>query len=346
MDTTKAKHKIKYSLVVASFNRLDELKELFPSLDAQIFDLSLVEVIIVDDGSNDGTDTFVKQYKAPYDINYYHQANQGPGAARNLGMKMSNGDYILFTDSDCIWPPDYLSKVDANLSVSDYDAFGGPDSFHPDFSDLLKAINYAMTSFLGTGGTRGSKKSVAKFYPRSFNMGIKQEVFQRIGGFGDLRHGQDMDFSARIYQAGFRVGLIDNATVFHKRRTSFKKFFKQIFNWGVARINLTRMHEGFLKPVHLLPAGILIGGIMVLLLSPFMPILAIFRSIFIAGAIFIGLLAFIQSFFQHFSLRISLLSVLALFIQVAAYGLGTLSGLIQWLLGKSSAKGFTKNYYK
>lgn len=341
-----AKDRIRYSLVVASFNRLDELRELLPSLVAQDFDLHQFELILVDDGSEDGTGDYIQSFKAPFFINYLFQENKGPGAARNFGMKHSRGDFILFTDSDCIWPEDYLEKINEALFHQQLDAFGGPDTYHPDFSPVLKAINYAMTSFLGTGGTRGSKKAVARFYPRSFNMGIRREIFEDIGGFGSLRHGQDMDFSARIYDAGYKVGLIDSAVVYHKRRTSFRRFFKQIFNWGVARINLSRIHKEFLKPIHLVPACIVSAMFLLLLLAPFFPILGVLLMIAGYLALIVALIAFIQSWTMYGSLKISLLSVVALFVQVLAYGLGTLSGIGQGLTGKDEAKGFTRNYYK
>ncbi len=336
----------KYSIIIATYNRIDELKELFDSVQAFDFQSSKFEMVIIDDGSNDGTEQYITSLKTDYNIVYKKQQNQGPGAARNLGMQTANGDYFLFIDSDCIIPADYLSKIDNHLAKNDLDAFGGPDTFHPSFSPLLKAINYSMTSFIGTGGTRGSKKSVAKFYPRSFNMGIKREVFEKIGGMGGLRHGQDMDFSARIYEAGFKVGLIHDAFVYHKRRTSLRKFFKQIFNWGVARINLSRLHENFLKPIHLAPAFCLLGFIFVFILSLFTVFGKWMFLLTLLAMDAIALFAFIQSFLTYKDIRVAFLSIITLYIQVFAYGAGTLSGIFQSLTGKKTAKGFTKNYYK
>ena len=247
---------MKYSLIIAVYNRLEEVKELLASAEKMDFDRKLFEIFFVDDGSNDGLISFLDNYISATNLNirYIIQQNQGPGAARNNGMQNSQSDYFVFNDSDLLYPANYLKELDKGVVENDFDAFGGPDDCHPSFSPLLKAINYSMTSFIGTGGTRGSKKSVTKFYPRSFNMGIKKEVYEKIGGMNQLRHGQDMDFSARIFEAGFKVGLIPDAVVFHKRRTSLKRFFKQIFNWGIARINLSKLHEGMLKPIHLAPA--------------------------------------------------------------------------------------------
>jgi glycosyltransferase involved in cell wall biosynthesis len=347
---------VKYSLIIATYNRIDELKELLASAEMLQFDRSLFEIVFVDDGSADGTEEYIQNYRSPSGLHvlYLYQQNKGPGEARNHGMSKANGEYFIFIDSDCQFPPDYLEQVDTFVEQHKPDAFGGPDTCHPDFSPLLKAINYSMTSFIGTGGTRGSKKSVQKkFYPRSFNMGVSRKVFETIGGMGTLRHGQDMEFSARIYRNGFNVALIPEAFVYHKRRTSLKRFYKQIFNWGVARINLGRIDKSMLKPVHLIPAVILaclviliMGSVLYLLLKlPLTPLIVLW-ILTIGGVLLIALLAFFQSMLQYRSLKVSFLSILTLFIQVFAYGAGLIRGMWQVLRGKKTASGFTKNYYK
>jgi hypothetical protein len=240
-------------------------------------------------------------------------------------------------------PAHWLRSIDHAIETEQLDAFGGPDTYHPSFSPLLKAINYSMTSFLGTGGTRGAKKSIGKYYPRSFNMGLHSKVYLDIGGMNKLRHGQDMDFSARIYDAGYKVALIPEAYVYHKRRTSLWKFFKQIFNWGVARINLGRLHPTLLKPVHFLPSMIILGLVLLLITSLFVNLLIIWKVIGIAF-LAVCLVASVQSFVQYKNVKAALLSVVTLNIQVFAYGLGLLSALVQWMLGRDPS-GFTKNYY-
>lgn len=337
---------LKYSFIIATYNRLDELVELFGSLAHLDFDVQQFEVVIVDDGSTDGTKRYIESLNTPFLIQYHAQQNQGPGAARNLGMTKAKGEYFIFIDSDVLLPLDYLQKIDQHLTNSSLDAFGGPDDAHPDFGPLLKAINYSMTSFLGTGGTRGSEKSVTKFYPRSFNMGIHRKIFENLGGMGGLRHGQDMDYSARIYQAGYSVGLIKDAIVYHKRRTSLWRFFKQIFNWGVARINLSQKHSGMLKVVHLLPAFLVIGFVVIGILSIFFEWAFFIFLIMLTGMCGVAVLAFLQSYLRYRNIWTSCLSVLTLFIQVGAYGLGLIAAFSQILLGKKEARGITKNYYK
>ncbi|KQC11054.1 MAG: hypothetical protein APR54_11345 [Candidatus Cloacimonas sp. SDB] len=335
------------SVIVPVYNRAGEIDDFLASFLVQ--QETNFEIIIVDDGSTDNLKQVIDRYSKDLAINYYFQQNQGPGAARNLGMSKASGDYFVFIDSDCTLAPDYIKNLTASISRNDFDAFGGPDSYSQDFSPFLKAVNYSMTSFLGTGGARGSKgKSVTKYYPRSFNMGIKREIFAKIGGMNQLRHGQDMDFSNRIYQAGFRVKYLADVIVFHKRRTSPLRFFKQIFNWGVARINLGRIDKNMLKPVHSLPFLAVLGFILSLILALFFPFVRIILKIELLLAVLIAVIAFLQSLMEYRQLSVAFLSVFTLFLQVLAYGLGFGYGVINSLTtGKGSfIKGFTRNYYK
>lgn len=338
---------MKYSLIIPVYNRLEEVKELLSSAEQLSFNRTAFEILFVDDGSKDGFKEYIEKYSSDsgIEINTIYQQNKGPGAARNLGMSIAKGQYFIFIDSDCLFPENYLQAVDEALNEQSYDAFGGPDGSHPDFSSLLKAINYSMTSFIGTGGTRGGKKQVGRYYPRSFNMGIRREVFERIGGMNALRHGQDMDYSARIYQAGFSVGFIYPAKVYHKRRTSISKFFRQIFNWGVARINLGRTHPELLKPVHLLPAILVIGYVLVLFLGIILPSLRWLLMLMLLGHSLVCFWAVFESWVQYKNIKVSLLSILTLNIQVFAYGAGFIWARVQTFLGKPEATGFVKNYY-
>jgi len=340
---------MKYSIIIATFNRLEEIKELLASAEKLDFEREQFEFVITDDGSTDNTADFIKSYKSESGLNirYLHQQNKGPGEARNFGMRESAGDFFIFVDSDCMFPPEWLRKIDEHLAKQPLDAFGGPDTCHESFSPLLKAINYSMTSFIGTGGTRGSTKSVQKkFYPRSFNMGISKKVFETIGGMGALRHGQDMEFSARIYRNGFKVGLIADAFVYHKRRTSIKRFYKQIFNWGVARVNLGRMDKQMFKPVHFIPALMVAGFLLLVVLTPF-PFFPKWLWFIIGGGMLgIAALAFFQSLAKYKILKTSFLSIITLYIQIVAYGFGMWKGLFQVWTGKKTAQGYSKNYYK
>jgi len=335
------------SIIVPVYNRAEEIDEFLASFLLQANDD--FEVILIDDGSSDNLKEIVDKYINKIDLKYYFQQNQGPGAARNLGMTKATGDYFIFIDSDCTVPDNYIRNLKKNIEKNDFDAFGGPDSYREDFPPFLKAVNYSMTSFIGTGGARGSSgKSVAKYYPRSFNMGVKREIFNKIGGMNELRHGQDMDFSNRIYRAGYKVKFLPDVIVFHKRRTSPGRFFKQIFNWGVTRINLGRIDKNMLKPVHCLPFIVVLSFFLTLLMSIFISFFKYILKIELVLGLIVAIIAFLQSLLEYKQIKVAFLSVFTIMLQILGYGLGFGFGLINSLTVKKGdfIKGFTKNYYK
>ncbi|WP_321348223.1 glycosyltransferase [uncultured Draconibacterium sp.] len=321
---------MRYTIIVPVYNRKNEVEELLNSAESLDYPREEFEFLFVDDGSVDNLKDFLNDYHSKSKLNYryIYQENSGPAGARNNGMSNSDSEYFLFLDSDCLLPPQWLKEIDLGIVENNYDAFGGPDTFHESFSPVLKAVNYSMTSFIGTGGIRGSEKSVEKFYPRSFNMGISKAVYDKIGGMRLRYYGEDTDFSARIYDAGFKVGLISEAFVYHKRRTSLPLFFKQISRIGMSRIVIGNLHKHMLKPIHLLPAMLILGLLFLFILSILIP--SIFSWFWIPvfiGFLLICLLAFYQSYKMYQSIKIGFLSILALNIQVFGYGYGLLKAI-------------------
>ena len=326
------------SLIIPVYNRPNEVEELLDSLTRQ--SETNFEVVIVEDGSKETCQHVVEAFKDKLDVSYSYIPNGGPGNARNYGAKQSKGDYLIVLDSDCILPPDYIKSVNKELKETGADAFGGPDKASDSFTDVQKAINYSMTSFFTTGGIRGGKKKMDKFYPRSFNMGVRQEVYQALGGFSRMRFGEDIDFSIRIFKGGYTCRLFPGAWVYHKRRTDFRKFFKQVHNSGIARINLYKKYPESLKLVHLLPAAFTLGVAIFLLGTPFCPYSLLPIALY-------ALLVYMDSTIRNRSLSIGLYSVAASFIQLIGYGTGFLRAW--WnrcILGKDEFEAFKKNFYK
>lgn len=329
---------MRYSIIIPVYNRPDEVDELLNSLTQQT--VRDFEVIVVEDGSSVTCEHVVKRYEQQLNIRYFNKPNSGPGQTRNYGAERSSGEYLLILDSDCILPPGYLAAIEEELKRQPADAFGGPDRAHDSFTSTQKAINYAMTSFFTTGGIRGGKKKMDKFYPRSFNMGLKADAYRALGGFSKMRFGEDIDLSIRIFKGGYSCRLFPEAWVWHKRRTDLKKFFKQVYNSGIARINLYKKYPESLKVVHLLPAIFTLGVVFVLLCSLICPYALLLLAMF-------AIIIFTDSSFRNRSLWIGLLSVLAAFIQLTGYGSGFLSAW--WkrcILKKDSFSAFEKNFYK
>ncbi|WP_270214709.1 glycosyltransferase [Coprobacter fastidiosus] len=308
-----------FSVIIPVYNRPDEVRELLESLSKQT--LKDFEVLLIEDGSVNRCDTVAQEFDKDLNICYFYKENSGRSLTRNYGMERASGEYLIFFDSDCIIPERYFEIVKARLEEDYVDCFGGPDAAHSSFSNLQKAISYSMTSFFTTGGIRGGKKGMEKFTPRTFNMGFSKEVYKRVGGFKDM-FGEDIDLSLRIQKAGFHTVLIRDAFVYHKRRVSFRSFYRQVSVFGRARVDLYLLHPESLKIVHLLPAAFVLGSLILILLSFFciwalLPLIVYFLALFF------------ESLVCNHSLRIAGLSVLTSIIQLGGYGIGFLSAFIK-----------------
>jgi glycosyltransferase involved in cell wall biosynthesis len=351
---------MKYSIIVPVYNRPDEVDELLESLSNQT--IKDFEVIIVEDGSVKSCKDVCDKYADILALHYYAKENSGPGQSRNYGAERASGEWLIILDSDVVLPKGYLAAVDnALVSLpsplsSDFAAFGGPDAAHPSFTPVQKAISYSMTSFFTTGGIRGGKAKLDKFYPRSFNMGIRRDVYLQLGGFSKMRFGEDIDFSYRIVEAGYRPQLFPDAWVWHKRRTDFRKFFRQVFNSGIARINLMKRHPGTLKLVHLLPTVFTLGVIGLILISAIGRALMHyvdrdqFYRMYFAPWIPILLyscIIFVDSSIKNRSLWVGLLSIPAAFVQLMGYGLGFIkSWWKRCILKQDEFQAFEQTFYK
>ena len=345
---------MKFSIIIPVYNRPDEVDELLQSLCEQT--VKDFEVIIVEDGSINPCKDVCSKYAGILSLHYYAKENSGPGQSRNYGAERANGKYVIILDSDVVLPSGYLQAIEEELAQQPCEAFGGPDAAHPDFTPVQKAISYSMTSFFTTGGIRGGKAKLDKFYPRSYNMGVRHDVYLELGGFSKMRFGEDIDFSYRIVEAGYKPRLFPEAWVWHKRRTDFKKFFRQVYNSGIARINLEKRHPGTMKLVHLLPTAFTVGVIALILISavgralmhyvdhdqfywmcfaPWIPIL------------FYSLLICFDSSIKNKSLKVGILSIPAAFVQLMGYGLGFIeSWWKRCVRGQDEYQAFEKTFYK
>lgn len=328
-----------YSVIIPLYNRPAEIDELLDSLTKQTF--MSFEVIVVEDGSTISSKHIIDKYTKNLSLRYYTKQNEGPGLTRNYGALKAQGDYFIFFDSDCIIPEAYFEIVNGFLSKKFHDAYGGPDMAHASFTPIQKAINYSMTSFLTTGGIRGRKSSLESFTPRSFNMGISRTAFVKLGGFSHMRFGEDIDMSTRLLKADFGTCLIENAGVFHKRRTNLRQFFKQVFNSGIARINLYILHPSSLKIVHFLPAIYALGAVLLILSALFL------HPYFILPWLFFLVILFVHGLYTTKNIWVASLIILTSQVQLFAYGIGFISAFSQnIMLGKNKIKTYSRNLYK
>ncbi|MDD6210988.1 MAG: glycosyltransferase [Bacteroidales bacterium] len=328
-----------FSIIVPVYNRPDEVEELLESLNNQT--TKNFEVVLIEDGSQRPCKEVADRFRDKLEINYYAKENTGRSDSRNVGMKKAKGDFFVFFDSDCVIPPEYFTILTNALKNESFDCFGGPDAAHESFSILQKAISYAMTSFFTTGGIRGGKRQMEKFMPRTFNMGFKREVYDQIGGFKNM-FGEDIDLSLRIRKAGFKVVLLHDAFVYHKRRVDLKKFYRQVNIFGKARISLYLLHPEALKLIHALPAFFTLGVVCLLLLS------IVCSPLWLLPLLFYILLLFFDSLRVNRNLAIALLSVPVSFIQLIGYGMGFLQSFFEKVILRKGLEDihYLKKHYK
>ncbi|MBO0329629.1 glycosyltransferase [[Muricauda] lutisoli] len=306
---------ILFSIVVPVYNRPEEVRELLESLQEQNYQKNF-EVVIVEDGSSESSEDIVLKFQDKLNISYYFKENSGPGDSRNFGMQNAKGNYYIILDSDCILPKQYLSEVDKELERDFVHCFGGPDAADASFTTVQKAINYVMTSFLTTGGIRGGKKAVGKFQPRSFNMGISKQAFEKAGGFGRIHPGEDPDLTFRIWKAGFDTRLFPKAYVYHKRRIDWNKFYIQVNKFGMVRPILNKWHPGTAKPTYWFPTLFMLGLCVAFVLSIFELWLPLMLYVFYFSILFVDALI------KNKSLKVAVLAIFAALVQFTGYGIG------------------------
>lgn len=329
-----------FSIIIPVYNRPEEIKELLESLSISEYN-NPFEIIIIEDGSSITCKEEVAVFRDQLNIRYYFKENSGPGDSRNYGMKKAKGDYFIIFDSDCIIPKHYLSAVENEITTNYVDCFGGSDAALDSFSDIQKAINFAMTSFLTTGGIRGGSEKLTKFQPRSFNMGISKIAFESSNGFGNIHPGEDPDLSIRLWKLGLKTRLFPRAFVYHKRRIDWNKFSIQVNKFGKARPILISWYPEYSKLTFFIPTIFVIG----IYFSIFF--LAFGFTLPIVSYIFYFLLILVTATVQNKSFKIGLLSVIAVLKQFFGYGNGFLESFIKVILLKQKPEiAFPELFFK
>ena len=314
--------KINFSFIIPVYNRPDEIDELLKSMTLLEGNIAF-EVVVVEDGSNLKCDEVCDKYKTHLDISYFFKSNSGPGSSRNFGMQKAKGNYYIILDSDCILPPQYMLAVSNFITTEFVDCFGGPDAARADFSDIQKAINFTMTSFITTGGIRGGSEAISKFQPRSFNMGLSKKAYEASAGFGNIHPGEDPDLTLRLWKQGFETKLIPLAFVYHKRRIDWNKFYTQVYKFGKARPILNLWHPAYTKPTFWLPTLFLAGFVLAVLMAVFSNYLLLQLYLVYFFLVFFGAVMATKN------IKIAFYTIITTGIQFYGYGLG-----------------FAKSYYK
>ncbi|AEM72469.1 glycosyl transferase family 2 [Allomuricauda ruestringensis DSM 13258] len=329
-----------FSIIVPVYNRPEEVRELLESLQQQDFQKDF-EVVIVEDGSTERSEDVVEKFRDKLTISYYFKENSGPGDSRNFGMQKAKGNYFIILDSDCILPKQYLTEVDKELAREFVHCFGGPDAADASFTTVQKAINYVMTSFLTTGGIRGGEKTVGKFQPRSFNMGISKDAFEKAGGFGRIHPGEDPDLTFRVWKAGFETRLFPKAFVYHKRRIDWNKFYIQVNKFGMVRPILNKWHPGTAKPTYWFPTLFMLGMCVAIILA----IIGLWLPLMLY--VFYFSILFLDALIRNKDIKVAILTIYAALVQFTGYGIGFFkSTMLLNFSNKEAEELFPKLFFK
>lgn len=328
------------SIVIAIFNRKDELFELLQSLSFQTD--KAFEIVIVDDGSKIDLKPTIEVFKENLDIHYFRKENSGPGLSRNYGARRAKNEWLIFVDSDVIVEKDYIENIKKSITEIPCDAFGGADKAHKGFNVIQKAISYSMTSVFTTGGIRGNKKAVTKFQPRSFNMGVRKSAFEKVGGFSNLRIGEDPDLSMTLWENGFTTAFFDTIAVYHKRRVDFGKFSKQVYQFGCARPILNQRHPNYVKISFAFPSLFLLGYIL-----GFTEYFVFHNGFILAMYGLYTFLVFFHALYKTKNISIASMAIMATYIQMFSYGYGFLKSWFSLTIFKMKPEeAFPTHFYK
>ncbi len=250
------------SIIVPIRGREEDLRRLLDSLCPQAEELHSLggELFVVDDGSREPLAALVGSYESRLPVRYFRRPQEGRSKARNFGAEQSRAHYLLFVDSDCEFPPGFVSRLGSVLSIQKPDFWGGPDRSHSAHSNFSQAVAFSMSSRLTSGGLRGHTSSRAtRYYPRGMNLGIRRRLFLEVGAFRELM-GEDIELGLRLEAEGARAQCLEELYIFHRHRSSSRDFFEKCFEAGFSKSEIYRVScGGGLQWLHYLPSLGLVG---------------------------------------------------------------------------------------
>ena len=300
------------SVIIAARNSEETLSKCLDSV-TKIQDPAF-EIFVVDDGSTDRTGSIAAGYPG---VKLLRTSGIGPSAARNKAVKEARGDFIAFTDSDCIVPQEWLTELRRGFTEESVAGTGGVQESPADEVPFARKVHWFlaafgfMTNYMQTATTMREVDHNA-----SCNVMYRKVVYQKFCGFLEaFWPGEDLEFDHRLGKAGRKLTMNPKAVVYHYRTRTWEGFKQMMFRYGWAQGKLVRIH-GFFRFIQWLPLVTLAGSI----LSFFFPLPVLLVVLLAMAAIFIRL---------SFDTKLWILSMVA-FIQWHA---GFLKGI-------AASKGF------
>ena len=243
----------KVSIVIPTKNSEDVIEKCLKSIQNLDYPKEDLEVIIVDGYSTDRTAEIARRYgcKVVFEdkgtISY----------ARDLGVKHAKGEYIAFTDADCVVTKNWIKELIKHFKDDTIAAVGGPNLTPEDDTDFAKCVGVVLTALSKVGARYGlSGGRVREIYHNpTCNVMYKKKVLEEVGGFNySLITVDDEELDYRIRKRGYKILYTPYAIVYHYRKPTWKKFVKMAWNYGIGRMQAIKLHRDMGRWFHFVPS--------------------------------------------------------------------------------------------
>jgi len=315
------------SVIIPTKNNGDILEKCLASIKNLDYPKDKYKIIVVDGYSTDDTVKIAKKYgcKVVYE-------DKGTiGGARNIGVERSNGEYIVFTDADCVVDKDWLKNLIEQFTDEKIASVGGPNITPEDDTEFAKCVGKVL-KFLSSPGARygfDADKVMPIHHNPTCNSAYRRSIFLEVGGFNPkLITCDDEELDYRIREKGYEILFTPYAKVLHYRRPTWKQFTKMAFYYGIGRMQAIKLHRDMGRWYHYTPS-VLISAIVILFALSFVnsiyPLIAFL--ILAIGGIGIGLMGL------HLGSKTKMSNFLMFCLLIAiwfwGYGFGMFRGLVK-----------------
>ncbi|MEN6440350.1 MAG: mycofactocin biosynthesis glycosyltransferase MftF [Syntrophobacter sp.] len=261
------------SVIIPVRNRPEEIAACLQSLSRIEYPADRMEVIVVDDASEDNTPEIVSNF--PVRLIALNE-QRGASFCRNLGAGDARGEILAFVDSDCLADPLWPRELIPAFNDSANGAVGGlvDSCFHEKSLDRYEKVKSSLN--MGPRPT-SSRDGSRFFYLPACNLLVRKSVFQRLNGFReDMVVGEDVDFCYRLQDSGHHVEYRPVGRIYHKHRNTIRHFGLRRFDYGTSEPLLRRTHPGRVKQLVFPPPDIMFWGLILLTLaSGWLPLLGL-----------------------------------------------------------------------
>ncbi len=279
------------SIIIPTKNNGDIIEKCLSSIEELDYPKDEIEIIIVDGHSTDDTVEIAKKYGCKV---VYEDVGTRGGAC-NVGIKTAKGEFIAFTDADCVVPKDWLKNLIEHFNSEKIASVGGPNITPEDDTEFAKCVGEVLL-FLSKPGSRYglvADKVTETFHNSGCNVAYRKKVIEEAGWFNEkLITCEDEELDYRIIEKGYNILYTPKAKVYHYRRPTWKGFLKQAYKYAVGRMQAIKLYWKMGKWYHYIVPALILAIIVLFALSPFKPasLLAAF-SILVIGGIGIGLMS-------------------------------------------------------